>query len=272
MIMAFYCYFKAGRTNPGNPPPMNQQNVQQLARNSVCYLCNNWKPPRSFHCFICNKCVLKMDHHCPWISNCVGYHNFKYFTLMTLYVSLCGMLYAGELFYALLIDSSRVVKGLSYSLFCASSTLLLPTSLSLTGIVIQNIINSLVNVTTVERAKGVDECGLFKCCQQDFGSGEHNPYNLGWIYNIEKNMGRNGFLSWILPIPASKENGCEYRTIPLCDQFPIKVSEKPAQIKEIKIGNKPEDYLIDVCEKYKNIEDIMYDDLLFINKANNIKQ
>ena len=53
-----------------------------------CSKCLMIKPARCHHCRLCNRCVLKMDHHCPWIANCVGFNNHKYFMNMLLYSSL----------------------------------------------------------------------------------------------------------------------------------------------------------------------------------------
>ncbi|KAL0567887.1 hypothetical protein V5O48_014107 [Marasmius crinis-equi] len=37
------------------------------------------KPYRTHHCRACGTCVLKYDHHCPWIGQCVGARNHKFF-------------------------------------------------------------------------------------------------------------------------------------------------------------------------------------------------
>mgnify|MGYP001003417434 CR=1 FL=1 len=58
----------------------------------MCQRCLRTKPDRCHHCSQCNKCILKMDHHCPWVANCIGFGNYKYFINMLLYASLSCIL------------------------------------------------------------------------------------------------------------------------------------------------------------------------------------
>jgi len=58
---------------------------------TVCTRCASYRPPRAHHCRVCQRCVRKMDHHCPWINNCVGEFNQKFFLQFVLYVGILSV-------------------------------------------------------------------------------------------------------------------------------------------------------------------------------------
>jgi len=53
--------------------------LEKYQSSSVCPDCEVLKTPRSRHCNLCNRCVDRFDHHCPWVNNCIGRKNFRYF-------------------------------------------------------------------------------------------------------------------------------------------------------------------------------------------------
>lgn len=65
------------------PPPVRE--CKQSGEPRFCKWCDMLKPDRCHHCRICRSCILRMDHHCPWIANCVGHRNHKWFFLFVLY-------------------------------------------------------------------------------------------------------------------------------------------------------------------------------------------
>ena len=48
---------------------------------NLCTYCQLIKSETSFHCLFCGKCTEMFDHHCPFINNCLGNRNYKYFVL-----------------------------------------------------------------------------------------------------------------------------------------------------------------------------------------------
>ena len=77
--------------------------TKKTGRMRFCDHCQKLKPDRAHHCRLCDICILKMDHHCPWIANCVGFWNYKYFMLTLHYSVIATTLIICSYFEAVLV-------------------------------------------------------------------------------------------------------------------------------------------------------------------------
>merc|ERR1712216_620783 len=179
-----------------------------------CRKCIKVKPDRCHHCRVCQRCVLKMDHHCPWINNCVGYYNYKFFYLFISYalLILCWVSATSFLNFLRSVASPDVLDFGSPSfmiVFCWLYCTLFGVALG--GFVTFHTYLLLQNFTTIELVE--------KKGSPARGKSYVHPWDRKARQNIEESLGTNPML-WMIPTRIGmRGNGVrfipsdEYRSI-----------------------------------------------------------
>jgi len=181
--MACISHFKAMTTDPGAVPPdaspleekskiVDEEGTELIISpkhkgRRLCRRCKAFKPQRAHHCSICQRCIIKMDHHCPWVNNCVGIGNHKYFLLFLFYTFL-SCIYSMTLVvfrFVLCMKMSHHLDGHRHHLHCFDQ----PTHLlHILGLMVESLLFGLFtscmmfdqwdvvisNVTHIDKLKG----------------------------------------------------------------------------------------------------------------------
>ncbi|KAG8137907.1 hypothetical protein E2320_003840 [Naja naja] len=121
-VALFYNFGKSWKSDPGIIKATEEQKkktIVELAETGsldlsiFCSTCLIRKPVRSKHCGVCNRCIAKFDHHCPWVGNCVGAGNHRYFMgyLFFLLFMICWMIYGCISYWGIHCHTSYTTDG-----------------------------------------------------------------------------------------------------------------------------------------------------------------
>ena len=211
LLLLLMAFVSTMSTNPGEIPLYWGFYIgdDDYKRKRYCLICNAFKPERSHHCSVCNICVLNMDHHCPWVDNCIGFYNRKFFMQLLLYVVILTIYVDISEFYFVVNLAIKLFKQhIKYSQI-ARATLVIFAYLAIFifSIIITNFFKFhiglvLKNSTTIE--------SLDQEHQKDF-----QKFNLSPRKNWEQVFGCDS-LFWFLPFPTKRGrpdgDGLSWRT------------------------------------------------------------
>jgi len=216
-VLLLICYGRCILTHPGTVPSKHedpsweyvgadgQQNAPTPALSEMkksgerrhCKWCAKYKPDRCHHCRVCRVCILKMDHHCPWIYNCVGYRNHKYFFLLLLYSAFCTQWITWTMLESVEADFSTSSSFSSMFFVLFGETLAAFMGFMVTGFFAFHVWLMMKSMTTIE------------FCEKNMKSKGHGAslYDRGPYGNVCAVLGDNPLL-WLLPLnPPVEGNG-----------------------------------------------------------------
>jgi len=180
---------------------LNLQESKRCGDRRHCKWCAKFKPDRCHHCRVCRMCILKMDHHCPWIYNCVGFRNHKYFFLLLLYTTVDCHFIIWTMMESVRASTDPRTPFMTMFLLLFGETLASFLGLLVTIFFGFHIWLMFKAMTTIEFCeKSMKRTGY-----------DSSAYDRGFLGNAKAVLGDNVLL-WLLPCNPASGNGLTFLT------------------------------------------------------------
>ena len=149
-----------------------------------------------------------MDHHCPWIGNCIGFNNHKFFIQMILYGflnSLYFLVIYRDVIKFLIVSNKLMTISLIF--FFGAYIFMIVIILSSFMFLCFNLMIIAKNYTTYEyitkvvRTRNSKQSSDLEIDQSEV---QISRYDTGVIYNFSQVFGDNLFL-WFIPLNFSSK-------------------------------------------------------------------
>ncbi|CAE7204301.1 zdhhc15b [Symbiodinium natans] len=184
-------------TRPGQPGDAAEEYRSNSRNLLFCTACKARKPHRCRHCTKCSTCVLRMDHHCPWLRQCIGFGNYKFFLTFIVY-SAVALVFKAVTMLLFMVKAFQIDVSFCTRLWLLSAEILIialgGTMLAFSGFHLFLVAQGMTTIEYLTRNEKSDKKLVF---------------DQGLVGNVQAALGSNP-LCWFLPACPPSGDGCTF--------------------------------------------------------------